>query len=323
MSSTFITTGLACVIAAIIGGGLKAFGIEIPVLQSGRRQLVLAAFGIGIVAVGLSMTDGPPKDSRPADESLPPSLRQPSATPSIHNDATPTAPPTATPTAPTIDRVALLAEKESNKAKIDSLRKGLSDHAEQIAEQQRNISLQEQRIARGEGTPEMRAEAQAEIGRAYAGIAKAQDFDARVSEFIGRTEQRNSEIDRLLGTGGLLMPDEHSQSTSIATKPAASGVRKGELLAQHEKLSEKIASLKQILATDEDDIRDLQQRISSREQSLARGDGAPEERARTQATIQEWRAQIVKLQVADTEGHRILGLAEQGLSQLEYLLAQN
>ena len=45
-----LTAGLACVIAAIIGGGLKAWNIEIPTLKSVRRQVVLALFGILLIA---------------------------------------------------------------------------------------------------------------------------------------------------------------------------------------------------------------------------------------------------------------------------------
>jgi hypothetical protein len=41
MTTTLLTAGLVCLIAAIIGGGLKAFGIEMPILQSARRQVVL------------------------------------------------------------------------------------------------------------------------------------------------------------------------------------------------------------------------------------------------------------------------------------------
>ena len=37
MSATLLSTGLACIIAAIIGGGLKTFGREVPILQSWRR----------------------------------------------------------------------------------------------------------------------------------------------------------------------------------------------------------------------------------------------------------------------------------------------
>jgi hypothetical protein len=45
MTTTLLTAGIACVIAAIAGGGLKAFGIEIPALASARRQGALGAFG--------------------------------------------------------------------------------------------------------------------------------------------------------------------------------------------------------------------------------------------------------------------------------------
>ena len=65
MNTTLLLTGLACVIAAAIGGGLKAFGIEIPVLQSIKRQLILAALGIAlIVAVSIPLPKHP--DSTPA-----------------------------------------------------------------------------------------------------------------------------------------------------------------------------------------------------------------------------------------------------------------
>ncbi len=45
MSNTLLTTGLACIVAAIVGGGLKAFGIEIGILRSWKRQGLLAMFG--------------------------------------------------------------------------------------------------------------------------------------------------------------------------------------------------------------------------------------------------------------------------------------
>jgi hypothetical protein len=51
MSTTLLTAGLACVIAAIVGGGLKAFGLELPILASRGRQGLLATFGI-ILMVG-------------------------------------------------------------------------------------------------------------------------------------------------------------------------------------------------------------------------------------------------------------------------------
>ncbi|MGH8885731.1 MAG: FG-GAP repeat domain-containing protein [Egibacteraceae bacterium] len=50
-----VLIGLVCVIAAIVGGGLKLSGIEIPVLMSVRRQLLLASLGIALMAgVGIA-----------------------------------------------------------------------------------------------------------------------------------------------------------------------------------------------------------------------------------------------------------------------------
>jgi len=49
-ANTLLTTGLACIIAAIIGGGLKAFGVEIAVLRSWKRQALLAMFGAMLIA---------------------------------------------------------------------------------------------------------------------------------------------------------------------------------------------------------------------------------------------------------------------------------
>ncbi len=63
MYTTLLVTGLACLIAAIVGGGLKAFQIEIPVLQSQTRQLILAALGIAlIVAASIHITPQPSPD---------------------------------------------------------------------------------------------------------------------------------------------------------------------------------------------------------------------------------------------------------------------
>jgi len=55
MNATLITAGIACIIAAIIGGGLKAFAIEIRVLDSGRRQAALGAFGVLLLGAGLPL----------------------------------------------------------------------------------------------------------------------------------------------------------------------------------------------------------------------------------------------------------------------------
>jgi hypothetical protein len=52
MDTVLLTTGLACVIAAIVGGGLKAFGMELPILRSLPRQVLLGAVRIALIAWG-------------------------------------------------------------------------------------------------------------------------------------------------------------------------------------------------------------------------------------------------------------------------------
>jgi hypothetical protein len=57
MSTTLLTAGLACVIAAIVGGGLKAFGLELPTLGSTGRQALLATFGIILIVGAYSIQE--------------------------------------------------------------------------------------------------------------------------------------------------------------------------------------------------------------------------------------------------------------------------
>jgi hypothetical protein len=46
MNIPILSAGIACVIAGIVGGGFKAFGVEIPSLEIQRRQVTLALFGV-------------------------------------------------------------------------------------------------------------------------------------------------------------------------------------------------------------------------------------------------------------------------------------
>lgn len=46
MLTTLITVGISCLLAAIIGGGFKGLGIEIPVVHSQKRQIMLAVAGV-------------------------------------------------------------------------------------------------------------------------------------------------------------------------------------------------------------------------------------------------------------------------------------
>jgi len=85
----FQTIGVVCLVAAIIGGGLKAAGFEIGSVRSLGRQVVLGCFGVSLFAYGtpevrgLVLSPGAP----------------PSTAPQMVVAATQTAPPTVVPTA--------------------------------------------------------------------------------------------------------------------------------------------------------------------------------------------------------------------------------
>lgn len=53
MQATLVTLGVVAVMAAIVGGGLKAAGVDIPVLTSLVRQVLLGMFGLALLVVGL------------------------------------------------------------------------------------------------------------------------------------------------------------------------------------------------------------------------------------------------------------------------------
>src|SRR6266851_880758 len=49
VGNTIEGIGIVCVIGAVVGGGLKGFGVEIPMLQSWWRQSLLAVFGLILI----------------------------------------------------------------------------------------------------------------------------------------------------------------------------------------------------------------------------------------------------------------------------------
>jgi hypothetical protein len=51
--STILLAGIACLIGSVVGGNSKAFGVWIPALRSGNRQLALGLLGILLVAGAL------------------------------------------------------------------------------------------------------------------------------------------------------------------------------------------------------------------------------------------------------------------------------
>jgi hypothetical protein len=78
METTFLTVGIACLVAAVVGGGLKTFGMEIPVLNSVPRQLALGILGAAFVVVSIWLIPVPipkieiaiPKDGGEVDHKI-------------------------------------------------------------------------------------------------------------------------------------------------------------------------------------------------------------------------------------------------------------
>jgi hypothetical protein len=52
VDNVLLTAGVACLIGALVRGGLKAFGVELPLIQSRLRQAALA--GLGFVFIVLA-----------------------------------------------------------------------------------------------------------------------------------------------------------------------------------------------------------------------------------------------------------------------------
>jgi hypothetical protein len=59
MENTLLTVGLACLLALIVGGGLKAFGIEIPLLTTWPRQIALFVFGLALCFIAFAVRPKP------------------------------------------------------------------------------------------------------------------------------------------------------------------------------------------------------------------------------------------------------------------------
>ncbi len=180
MTTTILTTGLACLIAAIVGGGLKAFGIEIPVLRSGKRQLTLGAFGLILVLVS---TLSRQYSKHPEEGSS-----RPTAADVVDRESSPSP----------AQKVALLSELHQNEKTIQDLQNGLTEHAAQISAQEVRIDEQERRLNRGEGSSEERTDAQKAIDDARAAIDKARVVDAKARENIQALNERNHQIQEAL-----------------------------------------------------------------------------------------------------------------------------
>lgn len=81
METILLSAGIACLIAAIVGGGLKAFGIEIPLLQSLTRQIILGVLGVVLVVVSFATSSPPiPPDTKTSPTPSPTRVASPGPT---------------------------------------------------------------------------------------------------------------------------------------------------------------------------------------------------------------------------------------------------
>src|SRR5690349_3477749 len=53
-----VSGGVAAMLAGVAGGGLKAFGVEVPLLATVKRQLLTVAAGVALIGVGLVSGSG-------------------------------------------------------------------------------------------------------------------------------------------------------------------------------------------------------------------------------------------------------------------------
>jgi hypothetical protein len=69
-----VAGGVAAILGALVGGGLKAFGVELPILDSLKRQVVLGLTGLGLIVAGLLVRPAAvaaPEVAAPAPEAAP------------------------------------------------------------------------------------------------------------------------------------------------------------------------------------------------------------------------------------------------------------
>jgi TolA-binding protein len=194
MQTTLLSAGLACIIAAIIGGGSKAFSIEIPLINSLRRQVLLGALGLILIITASFVS------SEPA-----PGAASTSAAPVEHSES-------PVPGLSVSARASLADQQQSNERLVEELQdkltaqdKNIADLQNFISQQEQNIAAQEVRLGQGEGTPDERVQAQDAIDEAKTAIEKARNAIAEATtagnkarENIGLLKQKNLEIIRRL-----------------------------------------------------------------------------------------------------------------------------
>jgi hypothetical protein len=57
LTELFVTAGIACLVGAVVGGGLTLFGAKLPFVTVGR-QVLLAVLGAGLLLFGITQNGG-------------------------------------------------------------------------------------------------------------------------------------------------------------------------------------------------------------------------------------------------------------------------
>jgi len=70
MGWTLAYVGVACIVGAIVGGGLKMLNVEIPALGSLRRQVMLPGFGGILIVANVLQQPAKPEQLGPEQELL-------------------------------------------------------------------------------------------------------------------------------------------------------------------------------------------------------------------------------------------------------------
>ena len=105
-----VSGGVAAILASVVGGGLKAFGVELPLLASVRRQMLLLVVGALLVALGLFAPGLPGQGDAGADAA---SAAEPTSAGTGTAQATDASPPArARPEVPNIHGLPLAAARQ-------------------------------------------------------------------------------------------------------------------------------------------------------------------------------------------------------------------
>jgi hypothetical protein len=57
MNTVLLSAGAACVIIAVVGGGASAFGVDIPLIESRPRQVLLFLLGVSFLVAAVVLDD--------------------------------------------------------------------------------------------------------------------------------------------------------------------------------------------------------------------------------------------------------------------------